>query len=334
MRPSLRLVLALSTLVVLVAVSTIAYSLVMGLGFLDALYMTIITVTTIGFREVGEMNPGGQVVTIVVGVFGVALAALALGSLTEVLVAGSVRRILGSRRMEKQIGQLKDHYVICGYGRMGQVIARELLARDVPTVVIDVDVKQLAESREQDQLYVKGDATEDETLLAAGIERAHGLVAVLPSDAQNAFVTMCARDLAPGIEIIARAEEEGGERRLRRAGANRVVSPYEIGARRLALSILRPSVMDFIELVTVAPGRSGMQLCEVRVDKESDLVGKSLIDSEIRSRHEGYVIALKKAGQSMRMNPPANEIIESGDVLILIGAPDGMEDLERRAGTG
>jgi len=233
--------------------------------------------------------------------------------------------------MEKQISALSRHYVICGYGRIGQTVARDLRAHGVPFVVIEQDPENVNGSGEDHVIYIEGDATEDEALLKAGIERARGLFAALPSNAQNAFVTMSARELAPHLTIIARAAEEGAEQKLIRAGADRVVSPYEIGARRIAQCILQPSVIDFIELVTLVPEEGAMVLSEIKVRPGSDLVGKSLLDSEIRARHSSYVVALKKSGGGMDMNPPPTAEISEGDVLVLIGPSDGIAELNERS---
>ena len=234
--------------------------------------------------------------------------------------------------MEKQIKAMSGHYVICGYGRIGRMVARDLRGHGVPFVVVEADGEALRdEASESGLLYVEGDATEDDVLLAAGIERAKGLVTSLASNAQNAFVTMSARELAPHLTIIARAGEEGAERKLARAGADRVVSPYEIGARRMAQCILQPSVIDFIELVTHIPEDGGMVLSEVEVRTGSDLVDQSLLDSQIRARHSSYVIALKRHGRSMDMNPPPTATISAGDVLVLIGPAEGIRELQRRA---
>jgi voltage-gated potassium channel len=331
MGPGFRLVLALVAFVALVAVATMSYALIEDMGFLDALYMTVITATTTGFREVKKLDAQGQVLTIVVNLGGVFLMAIVLGSLTEVLVAGTIRRIMGRKRMEKQIDSLRDHYVICGNGRIGHIVADDLAGHGVPYVIIEKDVSTLGSSEDGKLFFVEGDATEDDVLNRAGISRARGLIAALPSNAQNAFVVMSARELAPHLLIIARADEEGAEKKLLRAGADRVVSPYEIGGRRMAQCILRPSVMDFIELVTVSPEEGQMQLSEVRVRSGSDLIDKTLIEAEIRDRHAVYVIALKNGDSKMDMNPAPHTRIKEGDVLILIGPSDGLEGLEKRA---
>jgi voltage-gated potassium channel len=331
MGPGFRLVLALVAIVVLALGATVCYVFVEDMGFLDALYMTVITLTTTGFKEVKALDSQGQVLTIVVNLTGVFLMAIALGSLTEVLVAGTIRRIMGRKRMEKQIESLKNHYVICGHGRIGNIVASDLAAHGVPFVVIEKDVSPLRSEEHEKLIFVEGDATEDEVLVRAGINRARGLIAALPSNAQNAFVVMSARELAPHLTIIARAAEEGAEQKLLRAGADRVVSPYEIGGRRMAQCILRPSVMDFIELVTLSPEKAQMQLSEVRVRAGSDLIGKTLLEAEIRARHAVYVIALKNGDSKMDMNPAPDTRVEENDVLILIGPSDGLLDLEKRA---
>jgi voltage-gated potassium channel len=329
-----RLALALTTFVMLIGVSTLCYVVIEDMPFLDALYMTVITVTTVGFREVGQLDANGQVLTILVALMGVVLVAIAVGSLTEVLVAGSVQRMLGRRRMEKQIEGLWNHYILCGYGRIGHLIGKDLWAEGVPFVVIERNPENLASAAEDGLLFLEGDATEDDMLLKAGIRRARGLITTLPSDAQNVFVAMSARDLSPKLEILARAEEEAGKRKLLRAGATRVVAPYEIGARRMAHSILRPSVIDFIELVTLSPGEAEMLLGEVLIQPDSDLEEQTLVESEIRAKHQAYVVALKKAGEKMEMNPSPDTRMEAGDVMIVIAPSRDLKRLEERASSG
>jgi len=244
-----KLFLALALIIIVIAFGTAGYQLIEGWNFLDALYMTIITLTTVGYREVHELSSRGMIFTIVLLMVGVGTFLYALSAGAKIILEGELQELFGRKRLEKKIKELKGHYIVCGYGRMGKIICRELKAKNVPFVAIERNGDFL-NNRLDDFLGISGDATNDDILREAGIERAKGLISVLPNDALNLYVVLSARELNPDLHIVARAGEEGSENKLLRAGADKVVSPYHIGGLRIAHTILRPAVVDFIEFAT------------------------------------------------------------------------------------
>ncbi len=252
---------------------TAGYVIIEGWSVLDSLYMTIITVTTIGFKEVAPLSRSGRIFTIVFVLFGVGVLAYALNTGVRIIFEGEIQKAFGRRKLEKKIQLLMNHYIVCGYGRMGQIICGELRARMEPFIVIEKELQEV--DADEETLFIFGDATRDRILSAAGIERAKGLVSVLSTDAQNLFVVLSARGLNPDLTIIARAGEEGSQKKLVRAGADRVVSPYQIGGLRIAHTILKPAVVDFLEFATKS-GNIELQMEEIRVQERSELTGVSL----------------------------------------------------------
>jgi voltage-gated potassium channel len=257
---------------------------------------------------------------------GVSLVTYAVGTITRMVVEGELQTLMGRRRAMSKIRRLKDHYIICGFGRIGGMIAQEFERRPRPFVVVERDEDQVSRIPQKYPVVV-GDATEESALLDAGIERAKGLVTVLPSDADNLFVTLTARDLNPKLFIIARYEEPRSESKLLRAGADKVVSPYIIGGTRMAMAILRPAVIDFIELATQSESL-GLQMEEVRLVDGSPLDGVRLVDSTIRSELDIMIVAIKKRSGHMEFNPSATSVLEVGDRLIAIGEREQLNRLE------
>jgi voltage-gated potassium channel len=294
--------------------------------------MVIITLSTVGYGEVHGLSDEGRLFTIFLVVAGVGFVTFAAGTLTRMVVEGELQFLMGRRRTMSKIRRLKDHYIICGYGRIGSLVAREFVSRPIPFVMVEGDETVVTRIPENYPVVV-GDATEEETLLNAGIERAKGLVTVLHSDADNLFVTLSARDLNPKLFIIARYEEERSESKLLRAGADKVVSPYIIGGTRMAMAVLRPAVIDFIELATQSESL-GLQMEEVVLLEGSKLVGVALVDSHIRSELDIIVVAIKKRSGHMEFNPSATTVLEEGDRLIAIGEREQLRRLEEVANGG
>jgi voltage-gated potassium channel len=249
------------------------------------------------------------------------------------VVEGKLRQIMGRRSLQRHIKSLKDHYIICGYGRIGALVSDMLAEQQVETVVLETSEAVTRRLEDKGRYYVLGSATEDEALLSAGIDRAAGLVATVSSDADNVYITLSAKQIRPDILVIARAVEMGSERKLRRAGADKVISPYFIGARRIAQAVIRPSVADFVDL-TFHGGDMGLQMEELWVGEGTSLAGLALKDSGIRRDLNLIILAVKKADQHMLFNPDADTVIEVGDTLIALGTRESLEKLGRILNSG
>ena len=321
------------TLLAVILGGTIGYSLIEHWTPFEALYMTVITVATVGFREIHDLSLHGQVFTILLIIFGASSLAYTLGTLFQFMVEGQLRTILGRKKLEKKIDALKGHYIVCGYGRIGRLICREFAAKPAPYVVVEQDAELCRQLGENDCLYVQGDATRDEILEQAGIRRAKGLITAVTSDSANVYITLTARGLNPDLFILARAGEEGSEIKLKRAGASKVVSPYTIGASRMAHAMLRPSVVDFIEIAT-GDGDIELQLEEIRVAPDSVLAGTTLLSSDIRKKHGIIIVGIHKKGEKILFNPGSNTPIAAGDTLITLGERTSIKELELVASGG
>jgi voltage-gated potassium channel len=303
------------------------YQWLEGWELLESLYMTIITLTTVGFGEVRPLNNAGKVFTVVLIIAGVGTVAYSIGLFTEFMVEGRLRDILGKRKLQKEIDKLKDHYIVCGYGRIGKIVCQEFIQHQVPFVIIEKEPQFIDEINQEGLLVIAGDATDESALLKAGVDRAKALVAVLSCDADNVFITLTARGLNPNLFIVARAEGSAAEQKLIRAGADKVVLPYLVGGNRLANAVLRPAVVDFIE---IASQRTQMDLLmeEIAVMEGSRLDNKALKDSGISRELGIIIIAIKKTNGEMVFNPSFNTEIFAGDKLIALGNPDQLKKLE------
>jgi voltage-gated potassium channel len=319
------LVLSIVALVAIVVIGTIGYEVIEGWTLLDAIYMTVTTITTVGFREVHPLSDAGRIFSIVLIIFGVGGALYVLTSVMGYILEGQFGITVGRRRMKNRITRLKNHFILCGYGRVGEEIAQAFSEEGVPFVVIANDEQHIAQAEKEGYLYLLGDATSDEVLKEAGIERAHGLVAAVGSDTDNTFITLSARELRPDLFIEARSSTSESEGKLRRAGADRVISPHAIGGRRMAMLALRPAVVDFIDTVTYGRGRE-LQLENVDVADGSPLIGQNM--EQARSKVGVTVLAMRKKNGKLLANPPGEETIEEGDRLIVIGTKKRLAALE------
>jgi voltage-gated potassium channel len=325
--PLARLRVGLAALGVIFCVAVCGYRLA-GWDWLDAIYMVVITMSTVGFREVGPMTPGLKLFTILVIVFGVSTSFYILGGLVHMVLEGEINRALGMRRVSREIERLSGHVVICGFGRMGEVVAGELAQRKRPFAVIDSDAERIAEAIALGYLALQDDATEEATLRAARVPEAEALITTLPSDADNVFITLTSRDLNPRLQIIARGEHRSTEKKLIRAGADRVVLPAMTGALRMAAMITRPSVIELVELA--AGGQiAEMAIEELAISADCRLLGKSIRDSQARNHHGLLIVALRRADGQLVLNPGASTEFQAGDTAVVIGR---LSDIEKFRG--
>lgn len=323
-----KLLFSILMFLVVVLFGIFGYTWIEGWNFLDSLYMTIITLSTVGYGEVREIGPGGRVFTVLLIVFGLFTITYIVGLVAETLVAGEIRSVLGRRKVSKKIKSLKDHYIICGYGRIGSIICKGLTRKAIPLMVIEKD-EHVQEELEQDEiLYLQGDATHEETLLEAGIEKAKGLVSVVSSDAENVYICLTARGLNPRLYILSRAEDEASERKLLRAGANKVILPYILGGRRMVQAIIRPTVSDFLESA-VHDQSFELAIEEITVGEDSRLANRSLVDSGIRQEMDVIIIGIKEKDGEILFNPSSRTKIKSGDILIAMGRNKDLERLRK-----
>jgi voltage-gated potassium channel len=324
---SFKIVIRATTILVAILVTgTAGYMIIEKWNFLESLYMTVITITTVGFREVKTVSEPGRLFTIFVIFSGMGIMAYILGLVAQTMVNVQLRSVIGRTKLGLQMRSIKNHYIICGFGRIGNVICRELKANTIPMVLIDnnPETKQLLEN--EDIPYINDDATSEDVLIEAGIERAQGLISVVASDADNLFITMTARGLNPQIFILARADQEHTEKKLLRAGADKVVMPYLIGGQRMAHTITKPAVMDFLEC-TIHDKDMLLEMGEVIVSGNSQLNGVTLIDSGIRQEMDVIIVAIRKKDGEMSFNPSSQTRIESGDTLISLGKSDDLKKL-------
>lgn len=295
--------------------------------FLDALYMTIITISTVGFSEVHHISKAGRLFTIVLVFFGVGFTLYIAAAVVQFMVEGRIRIILGRRRLEKKIDRMKNHYIVCGYGRIGRVLCKNLKRKPLDLVVVEKNPELTSVMDADGVLYISGNAADEENLIRAGIKRAKGLVAVLASDADNVFLVLTARQLDPDLLIIARASQEESKSKLRAAGANTVESPYDMGAASMAHRIIRPTVTSFLALA-FAHKRKDIQMEEIPVSASSELVNVMLKDTGIRQKYNLIIIAIKKQDNSMLFNPSFETTIEVGDTVIAVGEEANLQKLE------
>ena len=316
---------SLVMLMALVAFGTIGYYFFEHMPIFDAFYMTIITISTVGFSEIVPLTKVGRSITVVIIILGISVGTYTVGIIVQWLVGGELQKIFGRRKLQKQIADLKNHFIICGFGRIGHIICKELFEDSIKFVVIEKDSAAIEELISLKYLCLEMDATNEDALLAGGIMNARGLVTAVNSDANNVFITLTAKGLRPDIFVLARASEERNEEKLLKAGATRVVSPYLIGARRMAHVLKRPTVVDFLDIATMG-NHLGLIMEEAEVGQKSGFIGKNLIESRLRQEFGVIIVAIKKASGQMVFNPVPSEKLEAGDVIVVIGQ---KEDLKR-----
>jgi voltage-gated potassium channel len=325
MTDSKKLRYSLLMLIGIIAFGTFGYYLIEHMTLFEAFYMTIITLSTVGFSEVIPLSQTGRAITVVIIVLGISVGAYTIGMLVKALVEGVLVRIFGRIKVQKQISGLKNHFIICGFGRIGRIVCSELDADNIDFVVIEQDPSVIERLEALRYLYIEMDATTEEALLHAGIMAAKGIVTAVDSDANNVFITMSAKSLNPNVFVLARSSEEKNEAKLLRAGATRVVSPYLIGGRRIAQMLKKPTVVDFVDIAMMG-SHLGLMMEEAKIGDKSSLIGKNLIDSHLRKDYGVIIVAIKKQSGDMIFNPTPSEKLEGGDVIVILGK---KEDLKR-----
>jgi len=314
-------------LLLVMAIGTAGYHYIEHWPWFDGFYMVVTTLTTIGYQEVHPLSHAGRVFNVFIILSGVSLLLLGVGLLSQALLEFELQSFFGRRRMEREIGRLDQHYIICGMGRVGRSVARELARRPVPFVIIESAEGKRQRYASENWLVIAGDATQEQILRDAQIDRARGLIAATTTDATNLYIVLTARGLNPKLKIIARASEHAAEKHLLTAGADSVVSPYSIAGQRIAQSLLRPNVVSFLDTATTHLGMD-LEIGEIHITPESEFAGKTLESSRIRQERGVIVLAIKRQ-QGMRFNPAPDERIEPHDCLIAMGEPAQLRQLEQ-----
>jgi len=320
---------ALLILTVLVA-GTAGYVLIEGWSWWDAFYMTVITITTVGYGEVHPLSNAGRAFTIVIILGGVGTFFYGFTQFTALLVGGQLMEGRGRRRHARMLDNLAGHFILCGFGRMGEIIAREFARQHVPFVVVERNSDRVHAAMEQGFLAVEADASSEEVLRRVRIGHAKGLVAAVSTDAENVYAVLSARLLKPDLFIVGRAETDDARTKLKRAGADRVISPYHIGGLQLAQTALRPAVVDFVTLATSSENMD-LNLEQVHLHDRSPLVGRSLLDAGLRQNYGVVVVGIRRRDGQMDFNPPPEASMRAGDDLVVLGRAENLRNLEAAA---
>jgi len=314
--------------IALIGFGCLGYMLIEDWGFMDALYMTIITLATVGYSEVHEISVTGRVFTLVLIVLGVGYFLYVVGNIIQFLVEGRIRLVLGRRKLDTQINRLNGHYIICGYGRIGRVVTRYLTQKYIDVVIIERNSNRVSTMDDDGILYLIGDATDEGILEKAGIQRARGVVTAIATDADNVFLVLTAKQMNPDIFMVARAELNSTKKTLLAAGADKVISPYDIGARRMAHAVLRPAVIEFLEKA-FTDDSTDIHLEEIRIKPGAKCVGGTLLGSRTPGKADVNIIAVRKAGGRIVFNPKSDDRVEAGDTLIVLGSARSITQFDR-----
>lgn len=309
---------------------TVGYSLIEGWSAWDAFYMTVITVTTVGYGEVHPLSHAGRVFTVVVLLTGVGAFFYAFSLLMAMLAEGGFAERWERKRESRMLDNLTDHFILCGYGRMGEIIAREFSRQHVAFVVVERNPERMHLAMDQGFLAVEADASNEDVLRKVRIDRARGLVAAVSTDAENVYTVLSARLLKPDLFIIGRAETEDAKTKLKRAGADRVISPYHIGGQQMAQTAMRPAVVDFVQIATSSENVE-LNMEQVHISEGSPLAGRTLVDASLRQRFGVVVVGIRRADGRMEFNPEPETAIRSGDDLVVLGRAESLKELETAA---
>ncbi len=319
--------LAIAFLILILAGGTLGYHWIEGWPLWKSFYVTVAAITTV---DLPELSPGAQPFTIVLLFAGISAALYTFTLLATLVVEGGLPKRLQRRRYERMLESLSDHFIICGYGRIGSIVAAQFRRQNIPFVVVERDGARMQAAMDDGALAVEADASREEVLKRVGIERARGLVAAVGTDAENVYAVLSARVMRPDLFIVSRAETEDAKQKLKRAGADRVLSPYQIGAIQIAQTALRPAVVDFVELATSSDNME-LAIEEIPIAAKSVLVNQSILNANLRQKYGVIVVGIQREDRSMEFNPEPDTVIRSGDKLVVLGRPDPMKKLESEA---
>jgi len=325
-----RLILAFLSFLVLVVIGTSGYHWLEGMGVIDALYMTIITISTVGFGEVRQLSSYGRLFTIGLIIGGGGIAAYSVSATAEFFMSGEWRSILEARRNSRMLSKLSDHVIVCGFGRVGRRVCIELSDEGVSFIVVDTNPERVEHAWELGYVAVVGNAANEQMLKEAGIEKALALMAAVSSDAENVFIILTARSLNANIQIIARANYEDSEYKMIRAGANRTIVPYTISGKRMVTMLMRPNVADFLDEVAHVGGME-LLLEQIHIMPASPLAGKTLAEMDIRNNMGITVLACRHTDGKFQSHPGPETLIEPDGILLVLGTRDQLRDMKRFA---
>ena len=323
-------VFAVALLLLIIVGGTVGYVAIEGWSAWDAFYMTIITVTTVGYEEVHKLSVRGQAFTVVLLLSGVGAALYTFTLLATVVVEGGLPKRLQRRRQQRMLETVKDHFIICGYGRIGSIVAQQFRRQRIPYVVVERNAERVQAAIEEGALGVEADASREDVLKRVGIDRARGLIAVVGTDAENVYAVLSARVMRPDLFIVSRAETEDATSKLKRAGADRVISPYQIGAVQIAQTALRPAVVDFMELATSSDNLE-LAMEQITIGPQSTLANRSIVEANLRQKYGVIVVGIQREDSRMEFNPEPATSIRPGDKLVVLGRPESLKRLESDA---
>lgn len=323
-----KLKISLFLLLIIIGFGTFGYTSVEHMAPFDAFYMTLITISTVGFGEITPLSQAGRAITVIIIIAGISLLTYTLGQIAKIFIEGELREILGRRKLGKQISGLAGHFIVCGFGRIGEVLCKELADERIRFVVIEKQPEKVELLEKMGYLYIAGDATADDVLLQAGLLTAKGLATAVTSDADNVFITLTAKGLKPDVFVLSRAADLKNEKKLLRAGASRVICPYNMGGARMAQILKKPTVVDFLDKAMMS-GELGLKLEEAVVQPSSLLVGKTLFTSNLRRDFGVIIVAIKKASCEMVFNPGPEATIDAEDVIVAIGKQEDIVRMRR-----
>jgi voltage-gated potassium channel len=318
-----------TALAAIVVLAVIAYRTIAGYNWLESLWMVVITISTVGYSESSSLDWQVQLLSIAVILLGSTAAAYTFTGMIQIMLQGELDRAFGRRRMEKEVSKLQNHTIICGFGKSGPVLAKDLAERRFQFVIVELDDANYQQAIDMGYLAINADATDEDTLKHAGISRANSIVVALPTDAENVFITLSARNLSPGVRIVAQADQESSARKLRQAGANEVVMGHQMVAEYMCRLVTRPTAAQFFYSLT-QPEFKDLMLDELYIPEASAIVGQSIAQLRIRDQHELLVVAVKSTTGALDFNPPGDRVFQCGETILLMGKQADVNIFQKR----